>query len=84
MATVNPLSRREMEVARLVAEDLTDKLIGDILGISARTVQDYLDRIGKKIGAGKGRRSRRRVIARWVERLEPIPAPPIPTDRPAA
>ena len=58
-----------MEIARLVAEDLTDKLIGDILGISPRTVQDYLDRIGRKIGALKGRRSRRRIIARWVDRL---------------
>lgn len=68
------LSAREMEVARLIAEDLSDKLIGDILGISSRTVQDYLDRIGKKIGVGKGRRSRRRVIARWVEQREAKPA----------
>ncbi len=67
---MGPLSARELEVARLVAEDLSDKLIGDILGISPRTVQDYLDRIGKKIGVGKGRKSRRRVIARWVERYE--------------
>lgn len=72
---MTPLSGREMEVARLVAEDLTDKLIGDILGISIRTVQEYLDRIGDKIGARKGRRSRRRVIARWVERHESSPAP---------
>lgn len=62
------LSSREMEVARLVSEDLTDKLIGDILGISTRTVQEYLDRISSKIGAKKGRRSRRRIIARWVDR----------------
>jgi DNA-binding NarL/FixJ family response regulator len=59
-----------MEVARLVAEDLSDKLIGDILGISARTVQEYIERIGRKIGSGKGRRSRRRIIARWVDARE--------------
>jgi FixJ family two-component response regulator len=33
------LSPREMEVARLVAEDLTDKEIANILRISIRTVQ---------------------------------------------
>lgn len=64
---MNRLSARERDVARLIAQDLTDKLIGDILGLSPRTVQQYLDRIAKKIGADKGRRSRRRVIARWVE-----------------
>lgn len=61
------LSIREAEVARLLADDLSDKLIGDILGISHRTVQEYIDRIAKKIGAKKGRRSRRRVIARWIQ-----------------
>ena len=67
------LSAREMEVARLVAEDLTDKLIGDILGISTRTVQEYLDRISAKIGAKKGKRSRRRIIARWVDHHDSPP-----------
>lgn len=68
MTPIKPgLSAREAEVARLVAQDLTDKLIADILGVSAHTVREYLDRIGRKIGAQKGRRSRRRVIARWIE-----------------
>lgn len=70
------LSAREKEVARLIAEDLTDKLVGDILGISARTVQEYLDRIGAKIGAAKGRRARRRVIARWIERHDATTSQP--------
>jgi hypothetical protein len=47
------LSPREMEVARLVAEDLTDKEIANILRISIRTVQQYLDRIARKIGANE-------------------------------
>lgn len=70
---MSPLSPRELEVARLVAEDLTDKLIGDILGIGTRTVQEYMDRIAAKIGpsAQKGRRQRRRVIARWIEGHDP-------------
>lgn len=65
-----PLSAREMEVARLVAEDLSDKLIADIVGVGVRTVQEYIERIARKIGATKGRRSRRRQIARWVDRRE--------------
>jgi DNA-binding NarL/FixJ family response regulator len=75
---VSPLTPREMEVARLVAEDLTDKLIADILGISVHTVHEHLERIGKKLGTQKGRRSRRRVIARWVDQREPMPRPPAP------
>lgn len=67
---MTPLSARETEVARLVAEDLTDKLIADILGISIHTVQEHLERISKKICATKGKRSRRRVIARWIEQKE--------------
>lgn len=69
------LSGRELEVARYVADDLTDKMIGDILGISTRTVQEYLDRISKKIGAQKGKRARRRIIARWVEHHDARRAP---------
>jgi DNA-binding CsgD family transcriptional regulator len=64
------LSPREMEVARLVAEDLADKEIADILQISVRTVQNYLDRIGRKIATDKSVRARRRVITRWVEDAE--------------
>ena len=60
------LSPREREVALLVAEDLTDKEIGSLLSISTRTVQGYLDRIGRKIGAETSSRARRRVIARWI------------------
>lgn len=70
---MRPLTPRELEVARLIAEDLTDKLIGDILGISPKTVQVHLDRIAAKIGGNKGRRSRRRNIARWIERRETTP-----------
>lgn len=64
------LSAREMEVARLVADDLSDKLIADILGLSVHTVREYLDRITRKIGATKGRKTRRRVIARWIDGRE--------------
>lgn len=64
------LSAREMEVARLVAEDLADKEIADILQISIRTVQCYLDRIARKIGAAHATVARRRSIRIWVEHGE--------------
>lgn len=59
-----------MEVARLVAEDLTDKEVANLLVISTRTVQKYLDRIAAKLGTGESEYTRRRAIARWVEAAE--------------
>lgn len=67
------LSPREAEVARLVAEDLSDKEIASILQISPRTVQAYLDRIASKLCTHDSKYSRRRAITRWVETAE---APP--------
>ena len=64
------LSAREMEVARLVAEDLADKEIASILVISVRTVQNYLDRVSKKIGASESSVARRRAIRLWIESAE--------------
>ncbi len=63
---MSDLSPREQEVARLVAEDLADKEIAAILRISIRTVQQYLDRIAKKIEAKKSQRGRRRTIRAWM------------------
>lgn len=60
------LSPREQEVARLVAERLSDDEIANILMISIRTVQTYLDRIGKKLDAATNAQSRRRVIRQWI------------------
>ncbi len=60
------LSPREQEVARLIGEDLADKEVAAILCISIRTVQQYLDRIARKIEAKKSQRGRRRVIRAWM------------------
>jgi DNA-binding NarL/FixJ family response regulator len=67
------LSPRQLEIARLVAEDLSDKEIATILQISERTVQAHLDRIAKRLNAAASPLHRRRFIARHVEGLE---APP--------
>jgi DNA-binding CsgD family transcriptional regulator len=64
------LSPRQMEVARLVAEDLADKEIAQILRLSIRTVHEYLDRIGARIGSSNSPHARRRAIARWVDDAE--------------
>ncbi len=61
------LSPRESEVARLVAEGLSDDEVAQILRLSIRTVQSYLDRIGKKLCAHEKPHRRRRVIREWVK-----------------
>jgi DNA-binding NarL/FixJ family response regulator len=47
---VEPLTSREIEVLRLVAEGLTNKAIGRKLDISDRTVQGHLANIYGKLG----------------------------------
>lgn len=64
------LSPREAEVARLVADDLSDKTIANILQISRRTVQRYLDNIARKICSDQSPLSRRRCVRRWVDDTE--------------
>ena len=58
-----PLTRREKEVAELVAAGLTNRQIGERLFISWRTVEGHLDRMRHKLGA----RSRTEVATWAVE-----------------
>jgi two-component system nitrate/nitrite response regulator NarL len=44
------LSRRELEVIRLVAEGRSNKLIADDLGIGVRTVETHRERVMRKLG----------------------------------
>ena len=44
------LSPREQQVIHHLARGCTDREIGDVLGISMRTVQSHLDRIREKTG----------------------------------
>lgn len=51
-ATVEALTEREIKVLRLVAKGLTNKAIGQALGISDRTVQGHLANIYGKLNVG--------------------------------
>jgi DNA-binding CsgD family transcriptional regulator/tetratricopeptide (TPR) repeat protein len=56
-----PLTAREFEVARLIGDGWTNRMIADELGISTRTVGAHVEHILARLGA-----SRRAEIARWV------------------
>jgi DNA-binding CsgD family transcriptional regulator len=65
-----PLSARQLEVSRLVANGLTNAAIAETLGISPRTVTSHLDHIYGRLGIGS-----RAALTRWiVERglIEPL------------
>jgi DNA-binding CsgD family transcriptional regulator len=67
MPTMNPmraqLSPREREIVRMVAQGHANKIIADVLGISAWTVCTHLRRIFAKLGVG----SRAAMVARLFE-----------------
>jgi DNA-binding CsgD family transcriptional regulator len=67
-----PLTAREFEVARLVAEGLTNVEIADRLAIAPKTASSHLEHILAKLGV-----SRRAEIAAWAAAVvRPEPRPP--------
>jgi predicted ATPase/DNA-binding CsgD family transcriptional regulator len=61
-ATPSALSRRELEIARLIAEGLTNREVAAKLFISNRTVETHVTNMLNKLGL-----SSRLQLARWVE-----------------
>lgn len=61
-AHVNPLTPREHEVAALIAQGLSNKVIADRLVVSRRTVDGHVERILNKLGVS----SRTQVVA-WLQ-----------------
>ena len=70
-AARSPLSPRELEVARLVAQGLTNKQIGETLYVSERTAENHVRHILVKLGFGS-----RSQIAAWSSQGAVTDAPP--------
>ena len=68
------LSKRELEVARLVAHGLTNKEIASTLFISQRTAEGHVAQICNKLGF-----STRSQIAAWTATMDPTAALPVKT-----
>ncbi|MEU7891928.1 LuxR C-terminal-related transcriptional regulator [Nonomuraea sp. NPDC049152] len=64
-ASPSPLTRREMEIARLVAQGMSNKAIAAALVIAQRTAEGHVEHILGKLGF-----SSRVQIAAWVSRQE--------------
>jgi DNA-binding CsgD family transcriptional regulator len=64
-----PLTSREFEVARLIADGLTNAEIAGELGIAPKTASSHVEHILAKLGA-----SRRAEIASWASRVDSVPA----------
>jgi serine/threonine-protein kinase PknK len=65
------LSSRELEVADLIAQGLTNREIAQRLTISMRTVESHVDHIKRKLGFGR----RVRIVAWALDRADADRAP---------
>ncbi|MEO3856471.1 helix-turn-helix transcriptional regulator [Acrocarpospora sp. B8E8] len=59
---IDELTPRELEIAKLVSEGLTDKRIAQRLVIAQRTAEGHVERILRKLGCT----SRAQVAAWWI------------------
>jgi DNA-binding NarL/FixJ family response regulator len=69
--SIAPLTRREQEIALLVAEGLTNRQIAAVAHITERTAENHVQHILNKLGF-----SSRAQIAAWIVRAEPPTSDP--------
>src|SRR4029077_9018512 len=69
------LSRRELEVAGLVAQGLTNREIAQRLFISERTIDGHLEHVREKLGVNT-----RAQVATWVVRHEAVEITTAPSE----
>ena len=75
----HPLTTREFEVGRCIADGMTNAAIAETLGISPKTAASHVEHILAKLGA-----TRRAEIATWVTGITlATPAATAPTSAPA-
>ncbi|MDS0140583.1 MULTISPECIES: LuxR C-terminal-related transcriptional regulator [unclassified Amycolatopsis] len=66
------LTKREYEVARLIAEGKTNREIADRLEVTLRTAETHVQNVANKLDAhGEGRRGRVVKIREWIEANRP-------------
>jgi DNA-binding NarL/FixJ family response regulator len=71
---LDDVPRGERDVARLVADGLSDKATALALGVSVWTVRAYLGRLSARLGSDNDR-PRRQVVAGWYRTASCMPAP---------
>jgi DNA-binding CsgD family transcriptional regulator len=71
-----PLTAREFEVARLVADGLTNPAIATALDVAPKTVSAHIEHILAKLGVG-----RRAEIAAWAASIAVLHSRPHGDDR---
>lgn len=63
---MTPLSPREIEVARLVADAWTNKQIATKVNVSERRARALVSSVARKLGADTGRDDRVQVAKLWM------------------
>lgn len=61
------LSNRELQVFRLIGSGQPTRAIADVLGISVKTVETYIDHLKRKLGVNSGVALSHRAV-QWMER----------------
>ena len=64
------LTNRQLEIAKLIAEDLTNRQIAERLFLSERTVETHITNILNKLGLGS-----RIQLSRWIAEVPPTASP---------